>query len=176
MAGAVGIALFALASPRRGTLRGDADAPALRCARQSGSSAWACRVARRSHAREGEACDGALPLGRTRGFVAADARGPRRFRRRARCAFRAAGGALFDVSASYVGWRVAGERAARVLNRLVPLDLDPRVFVPGSCAQSVLGRLGATLYRPGDAPAFVVLVARSYADDALHAIEEAAAP
>ena len=41
-----------------------------------------------------------------------------------------AGGALFDVSASYVGWSVAGSDAARVLNRGCPLDLDPRVFPP----------------------------------------------
>ena len=46
-----------------------------------------------------------------------------------RVAINAAGGALFDVSASYVGWTIAGLHAARVLNRECPLDLSDRKSV-----------------------------------------------
>lgn len=74
--------------------------------------------------------------------------------------------ALFDVSSSYVAWRVAGSAAARVLNRGCPLDLDPDVFAPGDCAQSLLGHVPVLIHRRDDEPAFVVAVARSYARDA----------
>jgi sarcosine oxidase, subunit gamma len=83
-----------------------------------------------------------------------------------RDALNAAGGALFDVSASYVGWKVAGSAAARVLNRSCPLDLSARAFSAGQCAQSVLGHITALFYRPDESPAFTVLVARSFAADA----------
>lgn len=92
----------------------------------------------------------------------------------ARKALNAAGGALFDVSASYVGWRVSGAAAARVLNRACPLDLHPRAFAPGRCAQSLLGHVNALFYKPGDGPSFVAMVARSFAADAFHTLCEAA--
>ena len=92
----------------------------------------------------------------------------------ARVALNAASGALFDVSASYVGWRVSGASAARVLNRACPLDFHPRAFVPGCCAQSLLGHVNALFHRPGDGPSFVVMAARSFAADAMHTLREAA--
>ena len=88
----------------------------------------------------------------------------------ARRAVNDAGGALFDVSASYVGWRVSGATAARVLNRACPLDFHPRMFAAAQCAQSLLGHVPALFHKPGDAPSFVVLVARSFAADALHVL------
>jgi sarcosine oxidase subunit gamma len=75
------------------------------------------------------------------------------------------GAALFDVSSSYAKWRVRGERAARVLNRGCPLDLHPRAFPPGGCAQTLLGHVTALLCRREEPGAFIVLVARSFADD-----------
>lgn len=92
----------------------------------------------------------------------------------ARRAINAARGALFDVSASYVAWRIDGAAAARVLNRACPLDLHSRAFPPGHCAQSVLGHINALFYKPNEAPSFVVLVARSFAADAAHTLREAA--
>ena len=85
-----------------------------------------------------------------------------------------AGGALFDQSAAYVGWKVSGPKAARCLNRLCPLDFHPRVFLQGTCAQSVLGHMNALYYRAGEANEFSVLVARSLAADAWHALCESA--
>jgi len=83
-----------------------------------------------------------------------------------RRALNAVNGALFDVSASYVAWSVAGPAAASVLNRCCPLDLHPRVFPAGHCAQSLLGHIGALFYRPDDDSRFIVWVARSFAADA----------
>ena len=92
-----------------------------------------------------------------------------------RIAVNTAGGALFDVCASYVGWTIEGAHAARVLNRECPLDLGEGAFPAGRCAQSMLGHINATIYRPRDAPSFVVMVARSFAADAWHLLQSMAA-
>lgn len=83
-----------------------------------------------------------------------------------RRALNAAGGALFDVSASYVAWAIAGTGAGRVLNRSCPLDFHPRAFPAGHCAQSMLGHMNVLVYRPDEQPRFIVMVARSLAADA----------
>lgn len=87
-----------------------------------------------------------------------------------RDAINAAGGALFDVSAGRVGWTVAGPRAADVLAKGCPLDLHPRAFAPGTCAQSLFGRIGVLVARCDDTPAFALLVPRSYARDGWHVL------
>lgn len=83
-----------------------------------------------------------------------------------RDALNAAGGALFDVTASRVAFSVGGIHAASVLAKSCPLDLHPRSFPTGVCAQSVLGRVNALIYRRDDTPEFNVMVARSFARDA----------
>jgi sarcosine oxidase subunit gamma len=87
-----------------------------------------------------------------------------------RDALNAAGGALFDVSASRIGWTIGGKDARTVLNKGCPLDFDPRVFVEGMCAQSVFGRVNALFYRRPGAPEYTMLVARSFARDAWRAL------
>jgi sarcosine oxidase subunit gamma len=111
-----------------------------------------------------------LWLGPRSWLVVVDAAQPGQVFERTRSAINAAGGALFDVSASYVGWSIEGANAARVLNRACPLDLRARSFPPGHCAQSMLGDVNALFHRPGDAPAYIVMVARSLAGDAWHAL------
>jgi sarcosine oxidase subunit gamma len=92
----------------------------------------------------------------------------------ARDAINAAGGALFDVSSSRVAFTLRGTKAADVLASGCPLDLDERAVPPGSCAQSVFGRLNALLYRH-DPTTFTLMVATSFATDAWHALSVAAA-
>lgn len=75
-----------------------------------------------------------------------------------------AGGALFDMSSSRVVFRIAGERAATVLAKSCPLDFHPRAFPDGGCAQSVLGHIGALLYRRGNTD-WLLMAPRSYARD-----------
>ena len=74
----------------------------------------------------------------------------------------AAGGALFDVTASSLAWTVGGPYAEMVLAKHCPLDFDERVFAVSTCAQSVLGHVNALFYRR-DAQSITVTVARSYA-------------
>jgi heterotetrameric sarcosine oxidase gamma subunit len=83
----------------------------------------------------------------------------------ARDTLNAFGGALFDVSASRVAFRIQGPLAATVLAKSCPLDFHPDVFPVGGCAQSLFGRVNALFYRQEAAPAFVMLVARSLARD-----------
>lgn len=94
----------------------------------------------------------------------------------ARRALNAAGAALFDLSASHAAWTISGPAVARVLNRGCPLDFHPRAFPAGHCAQSVFGHINALFYRPDERPAFVVMVARSFAEDARDGLWSAATP
>jgi len=90
----------------------------------------------------------------------------------ARDALNAAGGALFDVTASRVAYAVSGPRAADVLAAGCPLDFHPRVFAVRACAQSVFARVNALYYRLDDG--FIVLVARSFGRDVWHGLCAAA--
>jgi sarcosine oxidase subunit gamma len=87
----------------------------------------------------------------------------------------AAGGALFDVSASRVAWTISGPCAADVLAKGCPLDFHPRAFAAGACAQSVYGHVNALIDKRDDDPTFTVMVARSFARDVWRALCEASA-
>ena len=86
----------------------------------------------------------------------------------------AAGGSLFDVSASRIGWTVRGPRALDLLASGCPLDLQPAAFAPDSCAQSQFGHVAALYQRCADGD-FTVFVARSFADDVWAALCASAA-
>ena len=92
-----------------------------------------------------------------------------------RDALNAAGGALFDVSASRVAWTVSGPHAADVLAKGCPIDFHPRAFATGTGAQSVFGHVNVLIDKRDDDPTFTVMVARSFARDVWHAFCEAAA-
>ena len=91
-----------------------------------------------------------------------------------RDALNAAGGALFDVSASRVAFAVGGARSAHVLAAGCPLDLHWSVFPVGHCAQSVFARVNAIVCRPARDGAFVLMVARSFGRDVWHGLCKAA--
>jgi sarcosine oxidase subunit gamma len=93
-----------------------------------------------------------------------------------RDALNAAGGALFDLSASRVAWTISGPRAADVLAKGCPLDFHPRAFPAGACAQSLFGHVNVLIDKRDEAPTFTAMVARSFARDLWHALCEAAAP
>jgi len=87
----------------------------------------------------------------------------------ARGSINGAGGALFDVSAGRVAYAVMGATAAAVLATRCPLDFHVDAFPVGTCAQSLLGHVGALYYRRS-AEDFVLMVARSYARDSWHCL------
>jgi sarcosine oxidase, subunit gamma len=75
--------------------------------------------------------------------------------------------AITDVSDGRVALRLAGPNAREVLAKGCPLDLHPRAFAPGSCAQSLLAKAAVLLHLLDDdaqgGPTFDLYVARSFA-------------
>jgi sarcosine oxidase, subunit gamma len=72
--------------------------------------------------------------------------------------------ALTDVSSAFTTLNVSGPGARDFLAKGWALDLHPRVFQPGHCAQSYLAKAPALLLQRDAAPAFEVIVRRSFAD------------
>jgi sarcosine oxidase subunit gamma len=68
-----------------------------------------------------------------------------------------------DLSASRVVLEIAGNGARELLAAGCGLDLHPRVFGPGHCAQTLLARVPVILDQLGEAPCYRVLARRSFA-------------
>ena len=88
-------------------------------------------------------------------------------------------GSVIDVSDSRTCLRVSGPRARDLLCKGLPLDLHPRVFPPGRCAQSHLAKTGAVLHLiaddgASDGPTFELYVLRSFAEYLWLWLEDAA--
>jgi sarcosine oxidase subunit gamma len=75
--------------------------------------------------------------------------------------------AVTDVSDGRVAFRLAGPSARDVLAKGSPLDLHPRAFPVGGCAQSLLAKASVLIHLVDDertrGPSFDVYVARSFA-------------
>jgi len=75
--------------------------------------------------------------------------------------------AVIDVSDGRVALRLSGANARDVLAKGCPLDLHPRAFATGSCAQSLVVKASVLLHLLDDdargGPAFDLYVARSFA-------------
>jgi sarcosine oxidase subunit gamma len=57
-----------------------------------------------------------------------------------------------------------GGRAIDVLRKGCSLDLHPRVFKPGSCAQTLIAKAGVLIRYVDQAPSFDLIVRRSFAE------------
>lgn len=68
-----------------------------------------------------------------------------------------------DVSANRVAFEIGGPGARELLESGCPIDLHPRAFAAGSCAQTVLGRTGILLHQVSDEPRYRVWVRPSFA-------------
>ncbi len=69
---------------------------------------------------------------------------------------------------------LAGAGARDVLTMGCPLDLHPRAFAAGACAQSTLAKSLVILHCTDDAPAYDIFVERSFADYLWKWLEDAA--
>jgi sarcosine oxidase, subunit gamma len=74
------------------------------------------------------------------------------------------GGKVVDVSHGRAILRVAGARTRDLLAKFCPIDLAPATFPPGSCAQTLFGKINILLHAPADGAAIELYVSRSYAD------------
>jgi sarcosine oxidase subunit gamma len=68
-----------------------------------------------------------------------------------------------DVSANRTILELAGPKAREVLAKGCGLDLHPRRFGPGQCAQTVVARTQALIWQTDDTPCYRVLVRPSFA-------------
>jgi sarcosine oxidase subunit gamma len=75
--------------------------------------------------------------------------------------------AITDVSDGRVAFHITGPSAREVLAKGCALDLHPRAFPPGRCAQSLLAKAAVLIHLvdevPEWGPSFNVYVARSFA-------------
>jgi sarcosine oxidase, subunit gamma len=75
----------------------------------------------------------------------------------------AAAGAV-DVSAQRTVLELSGPSATAVLAHGCSIDLRPRAFGPGSCAQTMLAKAQVVLHQTGPEPTYRILVRASFAD------------
>jgi len=68
-----------------------------------------------------------------------------------------------DLSASRAVIEITGKRARDLLEKGCGLDLHPRVFGPGSCAQTLFAKLPVIIDQFGAAPSYRLFVRRSSA-------------
>jgi sarcosine oxidase subunit gamma len=71
--------------------------------------------------------------------------------------------AITDLSAGRAIIAVAGPRGRELLEKGCGLDLHPRVFAPGQCAQTLFARLPVIIDQLGPAPSYRLYVRRSSA-------------
>ena len=83
--------------------------------------------------------------------------------------------AITDISDSRAVISVGGTRARDVLAKGCGLDLHPRAFGRGRCAQSLLARIPIILHQTEDTPSFDILVVASFAENLWEWLEDAAA-
>jgi sarcosine oxidase, subunit gamma len=80
-----------------------------------------------------------------------------------------------DVSEARAVIGLSGPHARDVLAKGCPLDLHPREFGLGRCAQSILAQAAVILHQKDAAPTYDIYVARSYAGYLWAWLEDAAA-
>jgi sarcosine oxidase subunit gamma len=73
-------------------------------------------------------------------------------------------GSVVDVSAHRTVIELSGQDARSILARGCPLDLHPRVFHPGSCAQSLLAKAPVLLWQQDSIPTYWIFVRASFAE------------
>lgn len=90
-------------------------------------------------------------------------------------AFRGLFAGAVDIGSGYTVLRIQGTAVRDVLSRGCPLDLHPRLFTVGQCAQSYYFKAGITLLPIAD-DAFELVIRRSFADYFVKIMLDAAAP
>ncbi|AKZ28137.1 sarcosine oxidase subunit gamma [Ralstonia pseudosolanacearum] len=83
--------------------------------------------------------------------------------------------AAVDVGSGYTVVEISGQCARDVLARGCPLDLHPRVFKPGQCAQSHYFKASIVLVPTGN-DVYELVVRRSFADYFVRIMLDAATP
>jgi len=72
--------------------------------------------------------------------------------------------AVTDVSESRTVITISGPATREVLARGVSLDLHPRAFGPGQCAQTGMSKANIVLHQIDDRPSYEIYILKSFAD------------
>ena len=83
--------------------------------------------------------------------------------------------AAVDIGSGYTVLEISGEKVSDVIARGCPLDLHPRVFAPGQCAQSHYFKASIVLIPVADTT-YELVVRRSFADYFVRIMLDAAEP
>lgn len=70
---------------------------------------------------------------------------------------------ITDVTGNRVIYRLAGPQARDLIAAGCSIDLHPRAFGAGQCAQTLIARTGVILLQRDDDPTYDILVRRSFA-------------
>jgi len=81
---------------------------------------------------------------------------------------------VVDNSSGLTMVRITGANAADLIATDCPLDLHPREFKPGQCAQTRLAKAGMTIAPLTDGAGFELIIRRSFADYLLLWLQDAA--
>ena len=81
-----------------------------------------------------------------------------------RAALKGVFSSVVDNSSGLTMLEISGDNAANLLASDCPLDLHPRVFKPGQCAQTRLAKAGMTIAPMRAGKGFEVIIRRSFAD------------
>ena len=81
---------------------------------------------------------------------------------------------VVDNSSGLTLVRIRGDKAAELLATDCPLDLHPRAFEAGQCAQTRLAKAGMTITPLTDGNGFDIIIRRSFADYLLRWLQDAA--
>jgi sarcosine oxidase subunit gamma len=90
-------------------------------------------------------------------------------------AFKGVFASAVDIGSGYTVLEISGTRTREVLSRGCPLDLHPKLFGKGQCAQSHYFKSSLTLLPIGD-DSFELVVRRSFADYFVKMMLDAAEP
>jgi len=83
---------------------------------------------------------------------------------------------ISDQSSGRAVIRVSGPRAREVLAKGLAIDLDPRVFGPGSAVTSTISHMGVLVWRDGEAESYDIALFRSVAGSFWGWLTSSAAP
>jgi sarcosine oxidase subunit gamma len=92
-----------------------------------------------------------------------------------RAAFSGQHAAVTELSGGQTIVVLRGAPVRELLSKECPLDFHPRTFVPGTCAQSHLGKAPVLLHALEDGSGFAIVIRRSFADYFRLWLEDAAA-
>ena len=81
--------------------------------------------------------------------------------------------AVTDVTGGQAVITVSGPAARDILTKGCPLDLHPKVFKPGDCAQTLVAKANVIIRCVDDSPCYELIVRRSFAEYTAGWLEDA---